>query len=378
MFWNHRFFFRIDFRILPIVWMLMMISIYVISAMSTDPAVSFSEAFFSPLVKSQIKWFILGSFFFLFFIGLDYHRLREWALFFYLLIILLLVGLYLTTPIQNVQRWYRLPWISMTLQPSEAAKLVVVLTLAWFLEKREQGVFSKATFLQAVVIVAVPFFLILKQPDLGTALVLYPITLVMFYFGGVRSGFVKMIGIVGLGALIFVALLFLGFLSHDKMRPFFTSFLKEYQYERLNPNTYHQNAATTAIAIGGMTGKGWHKSEFSSRKWLPAPHTDSVFAAFGEETGFIGMTFLLLLYCLLIYCCFEVVISAKDLFGRLLAAGITMYLAIHILMNIGMMCAFLPISGVPLVFITYGGNSVLTTMAALGILQSIYARRFMF
>jgi len=127
-----------------------------------------------------------------------------------------------------------------------------------------------------------------------------------------------------------------------------------------------------------MTGTGWRKSEYTSGGWLPASYTDSVFPAFGEEFGFLGLLFLLALFYSLIYFSFQVAAVAKDPFGRLLSAGIAVYLAMHILMNIGMMSGFLPITGVPLVLVTYGGSSILSTMTALGILQSIYSRRFMF
>ena len=227
-------------------------------------------------------------------------------------------------------------------------------------------------------IVGIPFLLILKQPDLGTALILYPIALVMGYFADVHRGMLRFMSALGVFALFVVSLLFLGVLDHEEMRPHFTKVLKEYQYERLNPNTYHQKASQIAIAIGGVTGTGWQKGEFSGKKWLPAAHTDSVFAAFGEEFGFIGLLFLLFLFYSLIYFSFQVALSAKDLFRRYLAAGLSAYLAMHVLINIGIMCALLPISGVPLIFITYGGSSILTTMAALGLLQSIYSRRFMF
>ena len=154
--------------------------------------------------------------------------------------------------------------------------------------------------------------------------------------------------------------------------------MKEYQYERLNPNTYHQRAAAIAIAIGGITGKGWRQSDFAARKWLPASHTDSVFAAYGEEFGLLGVIFLLLLFYVLIYVNAQVAVVARDPFGRLLAVGLSVYLGVHVLANIAMMCSLLPISGVPLILISYGGSSLLTTMAALGLLQSIYSRRFMF
>jgi rod shape determining protein RodA len=218
----------------------------------------------------------------------------------------------------------------------------------------------------------------LKQPDLGTALILYPIGLGMGYFAGMNKILLRFFTSMGLMALAVVSMMFVGALPHEEMRPVFTKVMKDYQYERLNPNTYHQKASQIAIALGGVTGTGWHKSEFSGRKWLPAAHTDSVFAAFGEEFGLVGLTFLLLLFYALIYFSFQVAVVAKDPFGRLLAAGLAIYLAMHVLVNIAMMCALLPISGVPLIFVTYGGSSLMSTMAALGILQSIYSRRFMF
>src|SRR5207302_9688811 len=144
-------------------------------------------------------------------------------------------------------------------------------------------------------------------------------------------------------------LIFSGIISHDEARPTALHFFKEYQYERLNPNTHHQKAAVTAIAVGGVTGTGFKESEYARRGSLPAPYTDSVFSAFGEEFGLIGLFILLALFYSLIYCCFQVTAVAKDAFGRLLAAGISVFIAVHVLINIGMMCGFLPITGGPLV-----------------------------
>jgi rod shape determining protein RodA len=256
--------------------------------------------------------------------------------------------------------------------------LIVVITLSFFLESRGYEIKQNRVTWQAILIILIPFLLILKQPDLGTALVLYPIALVMFYFGGIKKRVITIMSILAVGGLFFVSLMFLGVLPHEEMRPYVTKVIKDYQFERLNPNTYHQQASQTAIALGGVSGSGWRKSEFTGRQWLPAAHTDSVFAAFSEEFGLIGVFLMLLFFFGLIYFSFQVTAVAKDPFGRLLSAGITVYLAMHIIVNMGMMCGFLPITGVPLVMITYGGSSILSTMTALGILQSIYSRRFMF
>ncbi len=369
--WDHRILHRIDYRTVPIIICLMGIGLLVISSMTGE------GAFWTPLVKSQVRWFCLGWAVFFGAAAFDYRKLRDWSLFLYVATILLLLGLFFVSPIQNVHRWYKIPGVA-NFQPSEQAKLIVIVAAAWFLERKGGRVGNLGTALQMGGIVGIPFFLILKQPDLGTSLIFVPIALVMGYFAGIHRGALRLVSGFALAALAMTSLLFLGVLSHEKMRPFFTTVLKEYQYERLNPNTYHQKAAQTAIAIGGVAGMGWHKGDFAGRKWLPASHTDSVFAAFGEEFGFVGLMFLLFLFYALIYFSFQVAVAAKDPFGRYLAAGLATYLAMHALFNSGMMCALLPISGVPLIFVTYGGSSLLTTMAALGLLQSIYCRRFMF
>lgn len=379
MIWNYRYLLRMDLRVIPIIILLMIVSLLIISSYSAQVTVDGAdEKFFSPLVKMQMIRFLIGSLVFLFFAGFDYNKLREWTWFLYILMIFSLVGLFFTDSIQSVHRWYKIPLIGFNLQPSEIAKLVVVITLSWFLERRSRNVSSLSTAFLACIIVGIPFLLILKQPDLGTALVLFPITLVIFYFGGVNAIVVKTMTWIGGIALLVVALLFMHIVSHDACRPLATKILKEYQFDRLNPNTHHQNAAATAIAIGGITGTGFRKSEYTKGGWLPAAYTDSVFPAFGEEFGLLGLVFLLVMLYALIYFSFQVTAYAKDHFGRLLSAGVSVYLAMHILVNIGMMCGFLPITGVPLVLVTYGGSSILLTMAALGILQSIYSRRFMF
>jgi rod shape determining protein RodA len=377
--WNYQTLTRIDLRVIPVILLLMLISLLIISSFTGDRSLEAPDpGFMTLMVKKQMQGFVMGWGVFFFFAAFDYNKLREWTWFLYLFMILSLLGLFFTGSIVGVHRWYRIPFINFSFQPSEYAKLIVVITLSWFLERRKQQAHSWSTVFLAGIIVGIPFLLILKQPDLGTALVLFPITLVMFYFGDVNPAVVRAMSWFGGLLLIFVALIFLGVVSHDDLRPYATKVLKNYQFDRLDPNTHHVKSAATAIAIGGVLGTGWKKSEFTAGGWLPAPYTDSVFPAFGEEFGFAGLLFLLVLFYALIYFSFQVTAVAKDHFGRLLSAGIAVYLAMHILMNIGMMSGFLPITGVPLVLVTYGGSSTLSTMTALGILQSIYSRRFMF
>lgn len=377
--WKYQTLSRIDFRVIPILLALMAISLIVISSYSVDPTHDAQEeSFFTPMVKVQIRWFLIGSVVFIFFAAFDYNKLREWTWILYALMLLSLIGVYFTDPIAHVHRWYRIPFLHMSFQPSECAKLVVVITLSWFLERRRPLARAWSTAFYGALIVGIPFVLILKQPDLGTALVLFPIALVMCYFGDLHPYVVRSMAWLGGLAIVFVALVISGILSHEVIRPYATLILKDYQFDRLDPNTHHQKAATTAIALGGITGKGWRNSDYTGGGWVPTPYTDSVFPAFGEEFGFIGLLLVLVLFYALLYFSFQVTAVASDYFGRLLSAGITVYLAMHILINIGMMSGLLPITGVPLILVSYGGSSILSTMTALGILQSIYSRRFMF
>ena len=373
--WDYRALSRIDFQIVPIALSLMIAGLLVISSMTTvelEP-----DLFWTPATKTQLRWICLSWIVFAIMAGFDYRKLRGWSITLYILALLLLIGLFFVPSIQNVHRWYRILGV-VSLQPSEQAKLILVICLSWFLELKGKRIGTLLTALQTSFVVGLPFFLILKQPDLGTALILLAVALGTGYFAGLHSVVMRLAGTLSIVSLSVISLLFSGTLSHEKLRPFFTTFIKDYQYDRLNPNTYHQKASQISISLGGVSGSGWHRSEFAGRRWLPAAHTDSVFAAFGEEFGFLGLTFLLFLFYALIYRSFQVAVVARDPFGRILAAGLTVYIAMHAILNSAMMCGLLPISGVPLIFVTYGGSSLLTTMAALGILQSIYSRRFMF
>jgi len=374
--WNRQSLKRIDYRLILLVSALMLISLLVISSTTSEMQDLEWGGFFTPYVKKQLQFFGIGWAIFLFMSGVDYQKLREWTWILYAGMIVMLIGLFFVPSIQNVHRWYRIG--GFTFQPSEYAKLIVVIALSWFLDRKGAKARTWSAAFQALAVILIPFFLILKQPDLGTALVLFPIALVLFYFGGVKKRIIACMTSIAFVGFAFISLLFLGVLDHEQLRPYATKVFKDYQYERLNPETYHQKAAATAIALGGVKGSGWYKSEFTKRQWLPAAHTDSVFPAFAEEFGLIGVVFLLGIFFCLIYVSFQVTAVAKDSFGRLLSAGIAIYLAMHIVMNLGMMCGFLPITGVPLVMISYGGSSTLATMGALGILQSIYSRRFTF
>jgi rod shape determining protein RodA len=374
MIWDYKIFSKMDKAQLLVIVFLMGISLLVIASTTSLE----NNLFLTPYVRSQIKWFFLGGGVYIFFSGLDYRFLKKISPFLYLIMLILLFGLFFTGPIQNVQRWYKIPVLNFTFQPSEYAKLIVVIALSRYLSEATDQIKQQKGLLKASLIVLIPFIMILKQPDLGTALVLFPIALGLFYLADANKKLIRMLSGLAISGFVFIALMFMKILSHETMKPFVTIFLKDYQYERLNPHTYHQNASQMAIALGKITGSGFKQSEFTGGGWLPAAHTDSVFAAYAEEYGLLGTFILLTLFFILFQLGLKVTQLAKDPFGRFLSFGITVTLAMHVFVNIGMMSGFLPITGVPLVMVSYGGSSVLSTMSALGILQSIYTRRYLF
>ena len=332
----------------------------------------------SSKVLGQLRWQILGVFSFFILAKFDYHHLREWTWFLYLFAVIALVGLFFVEPIANVHRWYRIPFLGMSIQPAEYAKLIAVMAMAWYLEHNKHAS-SRFSVAVGLFIIAFPiFFLIFKQPDLGGALVFIPMVAAVMRFGQIHPGIQKALSIVSIIALSFVSLIFMGVLDHDQMRPVATRYVKEYQYERLSPKGYHQSACQTSISIGGVWGRGLSGAQYCRGGWLPEATTDAIFAAWTEMFGLVGAIVVLGLYAILLNESLNAALVAKDSFGQLLAAGIAVYLAAHVIVNIGMVSGVLPMTGVPLPLLSYGGSSVLANMAALGVLQSIYSRRFLF
>jgi rod shape determining protein RodA len=376
--------FKMIWRTHPIITLLigclMVASALTISSHSIAPSVSSYEevSFFTAQTWAQCKWFCLSLIVYFLVACIDYHHLREWTWIFYSVAIAMLIGVFFTEPIANVHRWYRIPGLGMSLQPSEYAKIAMIISLSWYLERSKQSSAEASVLFLSGIIALLPFALILKQPDLGSALVIYPIVMGMFYFGGVYPPAQRLMRWTGILALAGVLAIFLGLISHENLKPYALKFIREYQYDRLNPGGYHNLAGQTSIAIGSWWGKGWRQSSYSNQGFLPEPYTDSIFASFAEEFGLIGMIGLLFIYFSLFAYGFRVAYSTKDTFGQLLAAGLSLYLIMHAIINIAMMIGLFPITGVPLPLMSYGGSSSLSAAIALGIIQSIWARRFTF
>jgi len=366
---------RLHLPMLFVILSIMVIGICTIS-ITTQPLGHEDHYFFTRNTIKQVAWCGLGWVAYFIFAVVDYTKWKHFSWIVYFFMIMTLLGLFFSHPVHSVHRWYRLPFFDI--QPSEFAKLALILSLAAFLESYRKHVHSFVGMMQALALILIPTFLILKQPDLGTSLIFLFVGYGMIFIAGGHRATLLWIKRVGFVLFSLAALIFVDAVSYDKLRPLCLKVMKEYQYKRLLSGSYHQKASLTAIGLGGFFGVGYGKSGYSAKRWLPAAHTDSIFAAFGEHFGLLGLYLLMALFAFLLYLSGQIAMKAKDHFGKLLAVGVTLYLAFHIAINMGMGCGLFPITGVPLVLMTYGGSSMLCVMAALGMLQSVHTRRFRF
>ncbi len=320
--------------------------------------------------ERQIVWAIIGMMVGAFFVALGYRKLSYISFPLYLFFILLLLILLITAdPRRGARSWLFL-W-GLTIQPSEFAKIAVVLALAKYLSGDYFSRGSLNYMLAGLLMTAVPVLLILKQPDLGTAIVLIPIMLAMLVVAGARARYLFYCAIAGILSL-----------------PLFWCVLKPYQQLRiktfLNPQLdplrsgYNAIQSQIAVGSGGLFGQGWLYGTQTHLRFLPERHTDFVFSVLGEEAGFLGCLLLFLLYAVIIFSGLRIASQARDEFGRLVAVGISVLLASHVIINVGMSIGLLPITGIPLPLMSYGGSSLLSIFICLGILESIYAGRYIF
>jgi rod shape determining protein RodA len=308
----------------------------------------------------------------------NYQGLARWSLVLYWLsIVLLLLVLLFGSSVLGAKRWINFGFFKF--QPSEFAKLACLLTLANYLSRPQDELRLPGVFIKTLGLSFLPFVLILKEPDLGSALVLAPITLVMMFVAGVpRSYLVKLLTGVGLlVALILVDVLFAP--SHwqvVKLRP--------YQQERLLVFFglhKHENIQQALISVGsgGFTGKGWCQGTQNALGYLPraVSYNDFIFSVIAEEEGFLGSATVIALYTVILFSGIKIASQARDRLGRVLAAGVVTMIFSHVFINIGMNIRLMPVTGIPLPLLSYGGTSVLCFLIAAGILQNIHTyRRF--
>jgi len=344
---------------------------------------------------------------FMFLSCFDYHWFRKVSVWLYVGALVALVAvLVIGTGPRGARRWFPLP-MGFALQPAEFMKLVCILVVAYLLDRYREHSGSVLYTLAPLGFFLLPMALIVKQPDLGTAVAMLPVVFGLLFIAGARKRYVLMVVLVGVLALPALWI---------KMAPYQKKRVLEYltvpqrrvairlmtagERERLRQRLakdldpggersleelieamgggWNSEQSKIAVASGGLHGLGRREGKQAQLGYLPAPHTDFIFPVLGEEWGFFGCMLVLAAYFLLLERGLRIASQAVDTFGRLVASGIVVLLASHILINVSMAIGLLPITGLPLPLLSYGGSSLLMTMGSLGILQSIHTRRHYF
>ena len=323
------------------------------------------DSFF--FVRRQAMWMGAGVVGVFLLIAIDYINLSSWARYIYMLSLVLLGAVLVLGQGADVQRWINLGFIDI--QPSEYAKLALIIVLARVLSEKESELATNFwSMVPTLIYTALPMGLVFLQPDLGTAMVFVIILLGLLYAAGVN--FKYLLGLVAAAIAAF---------------PFFWVRLAEYQQLRLmsflNPDLdplgagYQLMQSMIAIGSGGAWGKGLFDGTQVSLQFLPEQHTDFIFSVLGEELGFAGAIGLLVLFLLMIYRILLIGIHAKDNFGSLICSGVAVMFTFQVLVNVGMTMGIMPVTGLPLPFISYGGNSLLVNFLAVGMVLNVGMRR---
>ena len=323
-------------------------------------------------VKRQIFYAVAGVVLLLVVSFFDYRHLKALAPIIYgaTLVGLLIVLTPLGSVVNGASRWIDLGFFQV--QPSEIAKVAAIVAVGAYLSERK-GMVELVDIAVSLGIVAVPIVLIYLEPDLGTTMVFTALIAALLLVAGAKFRHFVLLGALAVGAIFLVV-------QFDM--------LEDYQIERvtafLDPNPdvqsegYNLTQSKIAIGSGGMRGKGLHgENTQTALDFVPEQHTDFIFTAVGEQLGFVGAATLLGLFAVLIWRALRIAVMSRDLFGTLIAAGIATMWAFQLFVNVGMTMGIMPITGIPLPFISFGGSSLLTNFAAVGLLLNIHMRRFL-
>jgi rod shape determining protein RodA len=353
-------------RVDPILWLAVLglgvCSIVAIGAtreadLATRQAVFFGLGLLVALVVSQI----------------DYSRLRELKIGIYAALVGIIVAvLMLGSVTRGSRRAIELGF--MQLQTSELGKILLALALAGFLVDRSRHLGARDTTARAMLMALVPAALVMIQPDLGTALVFVVIVLAALFVAG--TSWKHFAGLFALGAAaVALALVVLPKAGVEVLEPYQMERLTSFLHPSDDPGDagYQQNQSVIAIGSGERAGRGEQATQ-TSLSFLPEEHTDFVFAVIGERWGFIGAALVLSLYALLVWRGLRILTMAKNLFGAIIAGAIVAMILFQVFVNVGMNIGIMPITGIPLPLLSYGGSSVLATLLAVGLLQSIHVQ----
>ena len=344
--------------------------VILISATNT---VAFSNP--APLIIKQIGVVILGLGAIIILISYDYLHIQQFSILFYGLSIILLI---LVIFVGKDSRWLELGFLP-AIQVSEITKVLMILSFAGFLNNRKDHLDTLTDILPCLLYMGVPFLLIMLQPDLGTALVYITITVVMMFFAGANP---KILFVLVMAGTLTVALLLFLHFQYSFPLP-----LEDYQLKRLivfmDPyadgkggmgDGWNVIQSLVAIGSGGLYGRGLFQGTQVQLNFLPEHHTDFVFAVIGEELGFIGAVLVITAFTVMLIRSLIISFEAKELYGSLIVIGISAMWLFHIFENIGMTLGVMPITGIPLPFLSYGGSSMLTNLIAAGIILSVNIR----
>ncbi len=332
----------------------------------------------------QVTFFFLGIGVMALFSCVDYRFLVSFAPLLYVasigaLVLVILFG----AEVKGAERWLAIG--PFRLQPSEFTKIIMVLTLTWYFTKVGDGIRKLHWFVITFIIAAVPMALILRQPNLGTAACLGPLTLAMLYVAGCKKWHLTAIILLGLSLLPVLWWQMKDFDPENPTAPRVFFELRHYQkmriYTYLNPeydprgSGWHTLQSRITIGSGGITGKGYMEGTQTRLKYLPEHHTDFIFSLLAEEFGFVGAMAVIALFSILLLRGLLFAHDAVDMTGTLLATGVVSMLTFHIFVNIAITTGLLPVTGIPLPFLSYGGSFYITTMAGIGILLSVRIRK---
>ena len=320
--------------------------------------------------KMQLVWFGIGLLVYLATALVDYRLICQWATVWYVIAVGLLVLVLLAgVKVYGARRW--LGWHGLGIQPAEIAKLATLMAISYYLfhhalESRRR----LSTVTLALAMTGLPLVLIMLEPDLGSAMVLLPICFGLLFVAGVRVKHLVLVTVVGLA-----------------LAPFAWLHLKDYQKDRLtvflNPNRdpagdgWNLNQSLIAVGSGGLAGKGYLQGTQNLLGYLPrtvAPN-DFLFSVIAEEKGFLGSLGVVGLYAVILFSGLRIAANARDRLGMLLATGVVVMLFFHVFINVGMTIGLMPITGLPLPLLSYGGSFVLASMTALGLLQNVWIHR---
>ena len=358
-----RLFKHVDFTLIFLVIGLCILGLLVIY--STTHQENINEGVMQ-ITRRQLIHILTGLFFCLLVTIIDYHDIVKIAIpLFFLSLIMLVYVIFFGKNVGGSRRWIQLAGFEF--QPAEFAKITLIIFLADFLNKQKEEIPNFLYFSLPFFFTGILMLLIYKQPDLGTAIVFFAITLLMIFIAGISWKYIIAVFI------ILVSLFPIGW-----------SFLKDYQKSRLllflNPEMdplgagYNIIQSKVAIGSGGLFGQGLFSGIQSQLKFLPAQHTDFVFAVIGEELGFMGALLLISLFILVLWKGIRIAQEAPDILGTLIATGVTSFMFIHILINVGMSMGLMPATGLPLPFISHGGTFMITNFIGIGLLLNIHLR----